>query len=60
MNFQRLEDNITDVIKEEQIKLGYRSETVRLYYPLTSLNRFLETDFVLQYHRKELIMFMST
>lgn len=45
MNFQRLEDNITDVIKEEQIKLGYRSETVRLYYPLTSLNRFLETDF---------------
>lgn len=43
-NYKRLEQNITDVIKEEQIKLGYRSETVRLYYPLTSLNNFLMTD----------------
>lgn len=42
MNFQRLEENILDVLKEQQIKLGYRSETVRLYYPLASLNRFLE------------------
>lgn len=41
MDFSRLERNIIDVIKEEQIKLGYRSETVRLYYPLLSLNRFL-------------------
>lgn len=32
-------------MKEEQIKLGYRRETVRLYYPLLSLNRFLHTDF---------------
>jgi hypothetical protein len=32
------------VIKEEQIKLGYRRETIRLYYPLRSLNRFLKTD----------------
>lgn len=35
-----LEQNIIDVIREEQIKLGYRSELVRLYYPLSSLNRF--------------------
>lgn len=45
MDFQRLEKNILDVLKEQQIKLGYRSETVHLYYPLTSLNRFLATDF---------------
>lgn len=44
MDFTRLEKNICDVIKEEQIKLGYRKETIRLYYPLLSLNRFLHTD----------------
>lgn len=44
MNFTKLEKNICDVIKEEQIKLGYRKENVRLYYPLLSLNRFLHTD----------------
>ena len=45
MNFSRLEQNICDVIKEEQIKLGYQSETIRLYYPLGSLNNFLGTAF---------------
>jgi hypothetical protein len=45
MDFLRLKNNMIDVIREEQIKLGYRSETVRLYYPLQSLNRFLEGDF---------------
>lgn len=44
MDFSRLENNIIDVMKEEQIKIGYRSETVRLYYPMQSLNRFLSTD----------------
>lgn len=33
--------NIIDVIKEEQIKLGYRKEQIRLYYPLSSLNLIL-------------------
>jgi hypothetical protein len=45
IDFTKLEQNICDVIKEEQIKLGYRKEVVRLYYPLLSLNRFLKTDF---------------
>lgn len=45
MNYVRLEKNIIDVIKEEQVKLGYRSEVVRLYYPIASLNRFLESDY---------------
>lgn len=44
MNFQKLEKNIMDMILEEQLKLGYRRETIRLYYPLLSLNRLLETD----------------
>jgi hypothetical protein len=43
MDFSRLEQNICDVIKEEQVKLGYRREAIRLYYPLQSLNRFLDT-----------------
>lgn len=36
--------NIIDVIYEEQIKLGYRKEKIRLYYPLSSLNILLGTQ----------------
>lgn len=42
MNFKKLENNIIDLIEEQQFKLGYLKETVRLYYPLSSLNNFLE------------------
>ena len=35
--FQRLEENIMDIIAEQQAKLGYLKEPVRLYYPLSSL-----------------------
>ena len=44
MDFARLEKNIIDVIKEEQAKLGYRKEKIRLYYPLSSLNHFFQLD----------------
>lgn len=44
-NYTALENNIIDVIKEEQIKLGYQSETIRLYYPMESINNLLETDY---------------
>ena len=37
MKFEKLEQNIIDMIKEEQAKLGYRKENIRLYYPLSSL-----------------------
>ena len=37
MKFDKLEQNIIDMIKEEQAKLGYRRENIRLYYPLSSL-----------------------
>lgn len=44
MNSLKLEKNIIDMMQEEQLKLGYRREAVRLYYPLLSLNRLLETE----------------
>lgn len=45
MNFKNLEKNIISVIKEEQIKLGYRKEVIHLYYPLSSLNNLLHTSY---------------
>lgn len=43
MECKTLEKNIVDMIEEQQLKLGYLNETVRLYYPLSSLNRFFGT-----------------
>lgn len=43
-DFMALEKNIMDVIKEEQIKLGYRSETIRLYYPIDSILKLLGVE----------------
>ncbi|MBR5287928.1 MAG: DUF3877 family protein [Clostridia bacterium] len=42
MNTEKLFRNIVDVVEEGQLKLGYREETIRLYYPLHSLNLFLD------------------
>ncbi|MCM1185916.1 MAG: DUF3877 family protein [Lachnoclostridium sp.] len=44
MNCEKLITNMTDQIKEAQLKLGYAEETVRLYYPLSSLRRLLRED----------------
>ena len=44
MGFKRSEKNLIDIIKEEQAKLGFRIEEIRLYYPLISLNHFFEAD----------------
>jgi hypothetical protein len=54
LNFSKLEQNICDVIKEEQIKLGYRKEVIRLYYPLMSLNRFLQAELNIEQMQKVL------
>ena len=35
--FDKLRKSIVDAVQEGQLKLGYRSETIRLYYPLASL-----------------------
>lgn len=42
--FDRLEQNMQAVIAEQQIKLGYLEEKIRLYYPLASLNGLLEME----------------
>lgn len=44
MNYEILEKVICDTIKEEQIKLGYEKETIRLYYPMSSLAHILEEE----------------
>lgn len=42
--YKRLTNSLMDVIAEEQAKLGYMKEPIRLYYPLSSLNHFFEQD----------------
>ena len=42
MNTNALERHITDTVKEWQMKIGYRSEEMKLYYPDVSLAGLLE------------------
>lgn len=42
--YNKLEKNIVDIMAEEQAKLGYRREKVRLYYPLSSLRHFFDDN----------------
>ena len=44
MTFEKLEKNLMDVVLEEQAKLGFRREKIRLYYPLSTLNHLLGTQ----------------
>lgn len=44
MGFEQLERSLIDIMKEEQAKLGYRKEQIRLYYLLGSLNHFFCAD----------------
>lgn len=44
MNIDALSWDIVDQIMEAQIKLGYARESVRLYYPVQSINTILQTD----------------
>lgn len=39
----KIRKNLMDVIQEEQAKLGFRREKLRLYYPLSTLNHLLNT-----------------
>lgn len=45
MDINNLFKNIMNQIEEAQVKLGYANESVRLYYPLDSLNDILASDF---------------
>jgi hypothetical protein len=60
VDFSRLEQNICDVIKEDQVKLGYRREVIRLYYPMASLNHFLKTDLTIEGMQQALREFCGT
>ena len=44
MTFEKLEKTLMDVVLEEQAKLGFRREKIRLYYPLSTLNHLLGTQ----------------
>ena len=57
MSSRKLEQNLLDMLREQQIKLGYRSEVVRLYYPKASLNRFLENTAEVEELQKQLEAF---
>ena len=57
MNYRNLEKNLTDMIMEQQAKLGYISETVRLYYPLASLNAILGETLTQEEMQKALLAF---
>lgn len=41
--YEALKRNLIDIVAEEQAKLGYRKEMIRLYYPLSSLNHFFDS-----------------
>lgn len=43
-DFTALERSLVDLVKEQQAKLGYRKETVSLYYPLSTLNHFFQSN----------------
>lgn len=45
MNARNLIKNLIDQIKEAQIKLGYVKETLRFYYPVSSLNNILGVNY---------------
>ena len=45
MNINRLIKNVIEQIKEAQLKLGFEREVIRLYFPVSSLNALLETDY---------------
>ena len=57
MGYSKLEKNLIDLMKEEQTKLGYRKEAVRLYYPLSSLNHLFEAEDSVDAMQERLIHF---
>ena len=44
MEYQKLYENILDMTVEQQLKLGDSSSGFQLYYPLSSLNRFCDSE----------------
>ena len=44
MNVDRFVENITEQMKEAQLKLGFAREVMRLYFPCESMCRLLQTE----------------
>lgn len=44
MDKDRLIENLTEQIKEAQLKLGYVKEAIRLYFPVQSMCRLLQIE----------------
>lgn len=44
MDYERLEHNLVDMVAEQQWKLGYRRESVSMYYPADSLNHLMGNE----------------
>ncbi len=44
IRYRALDKSIRDAVKEEQVKLGYRKEVIRLYYPVESVKRMLHAE----------------
>lgn len=55
--YKEMKENLVDIIKEEQAKLGYRKEIIRLYYPLGSLNHLFKTNVDIDGMKKILLDF---
>ena len=58
--YQKLEQNLIDLIKEEQMKLGYQKETIRLYYPVDSLLRLLGKELSIEKLQQEQLQQLSS
>lgn len=56
-SFEKLKENIIDIIAEQQAKLGYLKEPVRLYYPLSSLKHLTGMDAAAEQMEQELQAF---
>ena len=57
--YQKLMDNLCDIVAEEQAKLGYMKEPIRLYYPFSSLNHFFVGDVSADEMQEKLSKFKS-
>lgn len=60
MSYEKLEQNMIDVIQEGQIKLGYHDGKVRLYYPVASLCHMLHLPVSVDELSKELTSFAAS
>ena len=45
MDYKALEEHIKDSVMEEQAKLGFCKEVIRLYYPVGMLNNLFNTNY---------------